>query len=247
LALYALALVHQLRREGATARVQAEAALQLSIDAGFPLYESFGRGVYGWALVVQGRADKGIQEMELGLRQAETIGVELYRVYVLARLAEAHASVGQVNDGRRVLETALEMMERNEERVWEAELHRFQGDLALLEADVEGWVKAHREATAPTGSTRLRSTTGRAGRHGGSKGPAESRAEACYRRAIDVARHQEARSLELRAATSLSRLCLRQGRRAEARDLLEPVYAWFTEGVDTSDLSEARQLAEALA
>jgi adenylate cyclase len=220
MALYALALVHQLRRDAATARVQAEAAVQLSIDAGFPLYESFGRGVYGWALVVQGRPDEGIEEMERGLRAAEAIGVEMYRVYFLARLAEAHASVGQADGGRRILRMALETMERNEERVWEAELHRLQGDLALREADVEGGMTRHREATA---------------------------AEACYRRAIDVARHQEARALELRAATSLGGLCLRQGRRAEARDLVEPVYAWFTEGFETPDLREARQLAETLA
>jgi predicted ATPase len=67
-------------------------------------------------------------------------------------------------------------------------------------------------------------------------------AEVCFRKALDVARHQQAKSLELRAAMSLSRLWQRQGRRAEARDLLAPIYYWFTEGFDTADLQEARAL-----
>jgi predicted ATPase len=62
-----------------------------------------------------------------------------------------------------------------------------------------------------------------------------------------VARPQAARALELCAATSLARLWHRQGRRAEARDLLEPAYAWFTEGFDTADLRDARELVETLA
>ena len=70
--------------------------------------------------------------------------------------------------------------------------------------------------------------------------PAE--AEAWLRRAVDTARHQEARSLELRAAVSLSRLWHQQGKRKEAHDLLAEVYAWFTEGFDTADLQEARVL-----
>jgi len=61
-----------------------------------------------------------------------------------------------------------------------------------------------------------------------------------------VARHQQAKSLELRAAVSLSRLWQRQGKRAAARALLAPVYGWFTEGFDTSDVQEARALLEAL-
>jgi predicted ATPase len=72
-------------------------------------------------------------------------------------------------------------------------------------------------------------------------------AEACFRQAIDVARHQQAKTWELRAATSLSRLWQRQGKRAEARQLLAPIYGWFTEGFDTADLQEARALLEELA
>ena len=71
-------------------------------------------------------------------------------------------------------------------------------------------------------------------------------AEACYVRALEVARAQEARSLELRAAGDLARLWGGQGRRAEAHDLLAPVYGWFTEGFDTADLKEAKALLDEL-
>jgi adenylate cyclase len=71
-------------------------------------------------------------------------------------------------------------------------------------------------------------------------------AEALFRRSLDVARAQEAKSLELRAATSLARLWQRQGKRAEARALLAPVYGWFTEGFDTGDLVEAKALLDEL-
>jgi predicted ATPase len=72
-------------------------------------------------------------------------------------------------------------------------------------------------------------------------------AEACFRQALDVARRQQAKSLELRAAASLSRLWQQQGKRTEAYDLLAPVYGWFTEGFDTADLQDARALLEELA
>jgi predicted ATPase len=70
--------------------------------------------------------------------------------------------------------------------------------------------------------------------------PDPSQAEACFREAIDVARRQQARSLELRAATSLARLWAARGRRREARALLAPVYACFTEGFATRDLKDAK-------
>jgi predicted ATPase len=66
--------------------------------------------------------------------------------------------------------------------------------------------------------------------------------EACYQEALSVARHQQAKSLELRAAMSLTRLWRDQGRRDEARDLLAAVYGWFTEGFDTPDLRDAAAL-----
>src|SRR5438105_10341732 len=75
-------------------------------------------------------------------------------------------------------------------------------------------------------------------------GTPQAEAEAWLQRALDVARRQEAKSLELRTAMSLSRLWQQQGRRQEAHDLLSEVYAWFTEGFDTPDLQDAKALLE---
>jgi predicted ATPase len=74
----------------------------------------------------------------------------------------------------------------------------------------------------------------------------EGDAEVCFRKALNVARRQQAKSLELRAAISLGRLWQQQGKRQEARAMLEPIYGWFTEGFDTLDLQEAKALLEAL-
>ena len=77
-------------------------------------------------------------------------------------------------------------------------------------------------------------------------GTPQAEAEACFQRALDVARRQEAKSLELRAAMSLSRLWQQQGKQVEARQLLAPIYGWFTEGFDTADLQEAKALLNEL-
>ena len=76
--------------------------------------------------------------------------------------------------------------------------------------------------------------------------PDAPQAEACFQQALAVARHQQAKSWELRAAMSLARLWQQQGKRAEARELLAPIYNWFTEGFDTADLQEAKALLEDL-
>jgi predicted ATPase len=77
--------------------------------------------------------------------------------------------------------------------------------------------------------------------------PDVTQAEACLQQALAIARRQQAKSWELRAAMSLSRLWQQQGKRTEAYDLLAPVYGWFTEGFDTADLRDARALLEELA
>jgi predicted ATPase len=77
-------------------------------------------------------------------------------------------------------------------------------------------------------------------------GTPQAEAEAWLQRALDVARRQQAKSWELRTAMSLSRLWQQQGKRDKARELLAPIYGWFTEGLDTTDLQEAKALLEEL-
>ena len=77
--------------------------------------------------------------------------------------------------------------------------------------------------------------------------PDVSQAESCFHQALAIARDQQAKSWELRAATSLARLWQQQDKRQDAYDLLAPVYGWFTEGFDTADLQEAKGLLEKLA
>jgi predicted ATPase len=76
--------------------------------------------------------------------------------------------------------------------------------------------------------------------------PDEAQAETCLHQAMDIARYQQAKSWELRVALSLSRLWQRQGKHAEAHQMLAEIYGWFTEGFDTADLREARVLLEEL-
>jgi predicted ATPase len=104
----------------------------------------------------------------------------------------------------------------------------------LMEQQEERWWEA--EISRLRGALLLRQT-----------GTPQAEAEAWLQQALDVARRQEAKALERRAAMSLARLWQQQGKRAEARALLAPIYGWFTEGFDTSDLQEAKALLEALA
>ncbi len=76
--------------------------------------------------------------------------------------------------------------------------------------------------------------------------PDVAEAEGSFHQALDIARHQQAKSLELRAATSLARLWQSQNKRQDAYDLLAPVYEWFTEGFDTADLIDAKTLLDEL-
>jgi len=204
------ARVHIYRREVQAAQEVSEATIALCTEQGFPFWLAMASILQGWALAEQGQEQAGITQMRHGLRVWRATGAALAETSYLALLAEACGEAGQAEEGLRLLAEAFAAVEQRDERYFEAELHRLQGELLLAQP------------------------------------AAETEAEACFLRATQIARQQHAKSWELRAAMSLARLWQKQGRPEEARQVLDPVYDWFTEGFDTPDLIGARSLLESL-
>jgi predicted ATPase len=218
LALYGAAVLHHLRREAPLTQARAEAAMTLATDQECPREFVPATPLRGWALTVSGHGEEGITQIRLAAYPATRATRD--RPYYLALLAEASAQVGPTTEGLEAVTEALATVATSAVRWWEAELHRLKGEL-LLQSAVE-----HQESSVCT--------------------PSSAAVEACFQQALDIARCQQAKSLELRAALSLSGLWQRQGERAQARQLLAEVYGWFTEGFATADLLEAKALLETL-
>ena len=218
--LYYDTLLCQLRRDAPAVRDQAEAAITVATAQGFALVQALGPIMRGWAIAVQEHSTEGLVQIRQGLDMYRSTGAEFQRPHFLTLLAEASGLLGQPEGGLAALDEALTLVEKTGERYYEAELHRQRGELLLL-----------REAKS----------------HPAQGSREQHEAETCFQHALDVARRQQAKSLELRAAMSLARLWQRQGKRVEARALLEEIYGWFTEGFDTADLQEAKALLDALA
>jgi predicted ATPase len=226
LALDYAAMLYQFRREGHLAQESAETAMTLYREQGFAYYLAWGIIMQGWALVSQGQREEGMAQMRHGLAAIQATGAELRQPYYLALLAEVCSQTDRAEEGLAILAEALAGAHKHGEYWREAELHRLKGEL-LRQSSVRG---PKSEVLPPT--LGLQSLN--------------PEAEQCFHQALAIARRQQAKSLELRAAMSLSRLWQRQGRRDEAHALLAPIYGWFTEGFDTADLREAKTLLEEL-
>ena len=196
---------------------QSEAIIAYCDDHGLP-FGIWGQICGGLARVQQGQRDVGMARLHQGLTTMRELEQEWGSAFGMALLAKAHAASHQVDDGLVRVTDAWERMVKTSERWYEPELCRLKGELILQQCHVHD-----------------------------AKGQGEKEAEECFQRALDVAQKQSAKSWELRAATSLARLWQQQGKTTEARDLLALVYNWFTEGLDTKDLIDAKALLEELA
>jgi class 3 adenylate cyclase/predicted ATPase len=206
-----LAIFHQYRREREEARQHAEVVTRVAREQGFPLWLGMGLILQGWARAPRLQPAEQLASMHEGMAIYRATESALFLPYFLTLLAETSGEVGQPDAGLRCLDEARAVMDSTQERFYEAEVHRVQGELVLAQAADQ-----------------------------------RAQAETCFQHALAIARRQQARSWELRAAMSLARLWQQQGKQAEARALLAPVYDWFTEGFGTADLQEARALLEAL-
>ena len=212
-ALGLVASIHQVRGDARAALEFAEQTIAYSAERGFPYWVALGRITRSWALGEGGERKTGIAQIRESLDSYRATGATLGLTRYLTMLADMHRKDGQAADSLSLLTEAAALVQDTGERYHEAEIHRLQGEVALL-----------------------------------GSGPDSARAaELFFERALDVARRQSAKSWELRAVISLARLWRDQGKIAEARALLAPVYSWFTEGMDTADPSEARALLEELA
>lgn len=217
---YSLALVrlltamfHKDLRKMRVAQMQAEATIAICTEQGFPHFLAMATIVRGWALAMLGDSETGIAVLHQGLDAWRAAGAEVSQTRWLAMLAEAYWKSGQTDAGLAALGEALKLVDAMGERYEEAEIHRLKGELLLQSESLVAESNKVCEA-----------------------------AEDCFQQALLIARRQQARSFELRAAMSLGRLWHRHDRQADARALLTPIYDWFTEGADTPDLQDAEQL-----
>jgi predicted ATPase len=214
-------MLHQYRREWQATQERAEAAITLSTDQGIPYFLAQATILRGWTLAEQGQGEEGIAQIRQGMDAWRATGAELRRPYYLALLAETYGKVGQAEEGLTALAEALTVADKTGEWFSKAELYRLKGELTLAQSSVQGLASSVQNP--------------------------QSDAEECFHKAIEIARRQSAKSLELRAVMSLSNLWKEQGKKAEARQMLVEIYGWFTEGFDTADLKEAKALLEELA
>jgi DNA-binding winged helix-turn-helix (wHTH) protein/predicted ATPase len=202
-------------RSAARGRDLAEEACTLSTEHGLAYWNATATALKGWARVQQGQARGAIEELEAALSAYQTMGVRLFYTYILAVLAEARLRIGEIGAGLAAVDDGLRAAETTLDRCWWPELWRLKGELLLAES--AGGVAADSQRQA---------------------------AEQSLRCALDMARKDGAKALELRAATSLARMLQGRGRATDARSLLDGVCQFFGAGAISPDLIEARALLQ---
>jgi adenylate cyclase len=251
--LYALAITAGLRSydsEWQLAQERAETIISLSERHGSVFTLALGTMTKGWVLAERGQEEVGRSLMHQGLAAAHDTGAELTLTYFRARLASVCEKAGQTEEGLTAVAEALATIEKTGEHCYEAELYRLKGELTLQLKIKEG---------SRVGIAHQEGSIAEAVMVGGSH-LTEEEAEGYLLKAIEIARKQQAKSLELRAVMSLVLLRRQQAqdhesrttqheshnKLGEAHKMLSEVYNWFTEGFDTKDLQEAKELLEKL-
>ena len=208
--------LHQFRRDVPVTRKAADRSLQLSEEQGSAFWIGWCKVLRGWAKSQSGEADQAIDEIRDGIVAWRKQGSELGSHYFYVLLAEACARANRLADGLAALDDAQAFADQTGEGYWVSEIHRVRGELFFAQ---------YRDNQLRDNAADREST---------------KRAEECFRTSLMLAQHHNAKSLELRAATSLAGLLRSYGDVDAAKATLEPIYAWFTEGFDTADLVTAK-------
>jgi predicted ATPase len=220
-------ILHQPLGDVEIVRERAEAVIALATEHGFYQFAVSGMLIRGAALADSGQIETGITEIRGTLDLMRAAAAELARPYYTGILAEAYGKAGQPAQGLALIEEAVECMNRTGQRLFEPELQRIKGEILIADCGMR-----NAESGKENPQSEIRNP--------------QSEAEECFRHALDCARRQGAKSWELSAALSLSRLWREQGKHDDARTLLAEIYGWFTEGFETRDLRAAKALLDEL-
>jgi class 3 adenylate cyclase/predicted ATPase len=210
-------MVPQFRQDAQGTAELADAAAKLSAEQDFAYWMIWSSVMRGWVMTQRGQIENGIAQMAEGAATFRATGAEVMAPYFLGLLAEGHGKGGQYGEGLRVLDEALAVVNRSRECWWEAELYRLKGEFTRSRTGV-------REPASEL----------------------EKSAAEYFEQALNTASRLNAKSLELRAAMSLSRLWKEQEKKADAQRILAETYSWFKEGFDTPDLKDAKALLDEL-
>ena len=205
-------LIHIFRGNYAAANAQSDEAIALADEKSALLWKAFATMNHGCVLALSGNAADAVPMLKSGIAAWRSTGATVLLPLNLSLLAKAHAELGQFDDAWRCIGEATTAIVTTKEMLFEAEVNRIAGEIALLLPQSDA-----------------------------------AKAQAYFERALVIARAQQAKSWELRAAASLARLYRDQSKRTEARNVLAPIYGWFTEGFDTLDLKQTGALLEELA
>jgi predicted ATPase len=195
----------------AAARAQLDEAIAWTDEKGAVFWKALVELSKGCVLAMTGKSSEAVQMLTSGIAAWRLTGSTAALPMYLSDLARAYTDSGRIDEARRCIDEAIVAIKTTKETIYEAEVYRIAGDIALK-----------------------------------SPQPNAAKAEWNFNRALAVARQQQAKSWELRAAMNMARLWRDQGKSQQARELLAPVYSWFTGGFDTLDLQEAKALFDEL-
>lgn len=221
-------VLYQYRGDAQEVNTSATQMLQICQEHGFSAWEAAATVLKGWACAAQHCPEEGIAMIREGINGWKETRGELLMPLFLGLLGQAYQRAGQYNLAAQTLDTASHVITRTGERIYAAELARQKGEVCLMLAEetVGGGLPNPYDEENTTSTV--------------------TQAEAYFQEALAIARQQNAKSWELRAALSLSELWRTQNRGEDAYNLLQPIYAWFSEGLDTDDLVRAKNLLKQL-
>jgi predicted ATPase len=196
----------------ALARARSDELIALAEEKGSNYWKLSGLLRRAGLLVLTGRTSDAVSIFASAIPVWRSMGTTIHLPLQLSLWARACAGLGQFDNAWGCIGEAITRVEATKETLFEAEVHRIAGEIALMSPE-----------------------------------PDAAKAEASFERALAIAHAQQAKSWELRSAMSMARLWRDQGKRDAARELLAPVYGWFTEGFDTRDLRDAKALLDELA